>query len=89
MLRLNKATTGHRLLRGAVTIGGARLTALPDLDVVATVAREVEELRAASTTPSRSPLARSSSIRSSTSAGRAYRNGSGTGHPSYNTNLRI
>ena len=46
MLRLNKATTGHRLLRGAVTIGGARLTALPDLDVVATVAREVEELRA-------------------------------------------
>ena len=46
MLRLNKATTGHRLLRGAVTIGGARLAALPDLDVVATVAREVEELRA-------------------------------------------
>ncbi len=30
----------------AVTIGGARLTALPDLDVVTTVAREVEELRA-------------------------------------------
>ena len=46
MLRLNKATTGHRLLRAAVTIGGARLTALPDLDVVTTVAREVEELRA-------------------------------------------
>jgi Ni,Fe-hydrogenase III large subunit/Ni,Fe-hydrogenase III component G len=46
MLRLNKATTGHRLLRGAITVGGARLLALPDLDVVAAVAREVEELTA-------------------------------------------
>jgi len=44
LLRLNKATTGHRLLRGAVTIGGARLIALPDLDLVASVAAEVAEL---------------------------------------------
>lgn len=44
LLRLNKATTGHRLLRGAVTIGGARLIALPDLDLVASVAGEVAQL---------------------------------------------
>ena len=30
LLRLNKQTTGHRLLRGAITIGGARLLSLPD-----------------------------------------------------------
>jgi len=46
LLRLNKATTGHRLLRGGITVGGARLRALPDLDVISTVAREVEELTA-------------------------------------------
>jgi Ni,Fe-hydrogenase III large subunit/Ni,Fe-hydrogenase III component G len=44
LLRLNKATTGHRLLRGAVGIGGARLVSLPDIDVVASVAAEVAEL---------------------------------------------
>jgi len=44
LLRLNKATTGHRLLRGAVTIGGARLVSLPDLDLVASVAAEVAQL---------------------------------------------
>ena len=44
LLRLNKATTGHRLLRGAVTIGGARLASLPDLGAVASVAAEVAEL---------------------------------------------
>ncbi len=46
LLRLNKATTGHRLLRGGVTVGGARLLATPDVDVVAAVAAEVEELAA-------------------------------------------
>lgn len=44
LLRLNKATTGHRLLRGAVTIGGARLLALPDLDLLSAVAAEVAQL---------------------------------------------
>ena len=46
MLRLNKATTGHRLLRGGVTIGGARLLATPEPATVASVAAEVEELAA-------------------------------------------
>ena len=31
LLRLNKATTGHRLLRGGISVGGARLLALPDV----------------------------------------------------------
>jgi Ni,Fe-hydrogenase III large subunit/Ni,Fe-hydrogenase III component G len=44
LLRLNKATTGHRLLRGAITIGGVRLASLPDPDVVASIAAEVAEL---------------------------------------------
>jgi Ni,Fe-hydrogenase III large subunit/Ni,Fe-hydrogenase III component G len=44
LLRLNKKTTGHRLLRGAITIGGARLVSLPDLDIVAAIAAEVAEL---------------------------------------------
>ena len=46
LLRLNKASTGHRLLRGGITIGGAGLTALPDLDTVRSVAREVDDLAA-------------------------------------------
>ncbi len=44
LLRLNKETTGHRLLRGAITIGGARLASLPDPSIVASVAAEVAEL---------------------------------------------
>ena len=44
LLRLNKATTGHRLLRGAITIGGARLDGLPDVGVVASVAAEAADL---------------------------------------------
>jgi Ni,Fe-hydrogenase III large subunit/Ni,Fe-hydrogenase III component G len=44
LLRLNKATTGHRLLRGAVTIGGARLVSLPEIDIVTAVAAEVAHL---------------------------------------------
>ncbi len=44
LLRLNKQTTGHRLLRGAITIGGARVVSLPDLGLVRTVAAEVAEL---------------------------------------------
>lgn len=44
LLRLNKHTTGHRLLRGGITIGGARLAALPDPAVVTSVATEVAQL---------------------------------------------
>jgi Ni,Fe-hydrogenase III large subunit/Ni,Fe-hydrogenase III component G len=44
LLRLNKQTTGHRLLRGGITVGGAHVRALPDLDVIASVAGEAAEL---------------------------------------------
>jgi len=44
LLRLNKETTGHRLLRGAITIGGASLVSLPELDTLASVAAGVAEL---------------------------------------------
>ena len=44
LLRLNKATTGHRLLRGGITVGGARLVALPDVGTVAAVGRQSAEL---------------------------------------------
>ncbi|MGA8247514.1 MAG: NADH-quinone oxidoreductase subunit C [Nocardioides sp.] len=44
LLRLNKQTTGHRLLRGGITVGGAHVLALPDLDLVASVAGEAAEL---------------------------------------------
>ena len=46
LLRLNKATTGHRLLRGGITIGGAGLAALPDLDTIRSTAAEIEGLAA-------------------------------------------
>ncbi len=46
LLRLNKSTTGHRLLRGGITIGGAGLAALPDLDTIRSVARETKDLAA-------------------------------------------
>ena len=44
LLRLNKATTGHRLLRGGIGIGGARISALPDPAALEAVAAEVAEL---------------------------------------------
>jgi Ni,Fe-hydrogenase III large subunit/Ni,Fe-hydrogenase III component G len=44
MLRLNKEVTGHRLLRGGVTIGGARVQALPGLETLSSLAEEVAEL---------------------------------------------
>jgi len=44
LLRSNAEVTGHRLLRGAIGIGGARLRALPDLALVRSVAAEVAEL---------------------------------------------
>ncbi len=44
LLRLNKATTGHRLLRGAISVGGAEVLSLPDPDTLRSVASDVEEL---------------------------------------------
>ena len=41
LLRINSATTGHRLLRGAIHIGGARLTSLPDSARLQALADEV------------------------------------------------
>jgi Ni,Fe-hydrogenase III large subunit len=44
LLRLNKEVTGHRLLRGGITIGGARVQTLPPPDVVRHAAARVAEL---------------------------------------------
>ena len=44
LLRHHKEVTGHRLLRGGITIGGARLRALPDPGLVTGVATEAAEL---------------------------------------------
>ena len=44
LLRHNKHVTGHRLLRGAITIGGTHVHGQPDLDLIAQVARTVDEL---------------------------------------------
>ncbi|MCC6496727.1 MAG: NADH-quinone oxidoreductase subunit C [Propionibacteriaceae bacterium] len=44
LLRHNARLTGHRLLRGAIRIGGADLLAAPDLELVADVAGEAAEL---------------------------------------------
>jgi Ni,Fe-hydrogenase III large subunit/Ni,Fe-hydrogenase III component G len=44
LLRVNRATTGHRLLRGAITIGGVTVRSLPDPDQLRAIATEVEEL---------------------------------------------
>jgi len=49
LLRHNARLTGHRLLRGAIRIGGAELLALPDLELVASVAAEAAELAQIST----------------------------------------
>ncbi len=44
MLRLNHDTTGHRLLRGGIVIGGAHLRQLPDPAFLRTMASQVDEL---------------------------------------------
>lgn len=44
LLRINKATTGHRLLRGGITIGGAEVQRLPDPVALARIGAEVHEL---------------------------------------------
>jgi len=49
LLRHNQRLTGHRLLRGALSLGGAELVASPDLELIADVASEVAELASIAT----------------------------------------
>jgi Ni,Fe-hydrogenase III large subunit/Ni,Fe-hydrogenase III component G len=44
LLRLAAETTGHRLLRGGIEIGGARILALPDQSMLRATAADVAEL---------------------------------------------
>jgi Ni,Fe-hydrogenase III large subunit/Ni,Fe-hydrogenase III component G len=44
LLRLNAVTTGHRLLRGGISIGGARVLALPEVAALRATAEEVAQL---------------------------------------------
>jgi Ni,Fe-hydrogenase III large subunit/Ni,Fe-hydrogenase III component G len=44
LLRLNASVTGHRLLRGAVRVGGAGVLALPDLGTVVGAAAQAGEV---------------------------------------------
>jgi Ni,Fe-hydrogenase III large subunit/Ni,Fe-hydrogenase III component G len=44
LLRLNKDVTGHRLLRGAVTPGAARVRRLPSIDVLTAIAADVQDV---------------------------------------------
>ena len=46
LLRLNAASTGHRLLRDGVTVGGARLLSLPDPGTVGSLVAEATDLAA-------------------------------------------
>ena len=44
LLRINKAVTGHRLLRGSLSLGGVAVQALPDPAELNRIAAAVEEL---------------------------------------------
>jgi Ni,Fe-hydrogenase III large subunit/Ni,Fe-hydrogenase III component G len=44
LLRINRATTGHRLLRGGVTIGGASVRSLPTTADLKAIAERFDEL---------------------------------------------
>jgi Ni,Fe-hydrogenase III large subunit len=44
LLRLNDQITGHRLLRGAITPGAARLQGLPDPHQLRTIAEDIAEI---------------------------------------------
>ncbi len=44
LLRLNDSVTGHRLLRGGVRLGGARMVALPQPDAVNEAAARIAEV---------------------------------------------
>jgi Ni,Fe-hydrogenase III large subunit/Ni,Fe-hydrogenase III component G len=44
LLRINKAITGHRFLRGALSVGGTKVRTLPDVGDLRLIADEVEEI---------------------------------------------
>jgi Ni,Fe-hydrogenase III large subunit len=44
LLRLNRDTTGHRLLRGAIVPGGATLRAVPDPDRLADIGADIRDI---------------------------------------------
>ena len=44
LLRLNADTTGHRLLRGGVHLGGAAMRTVPDPDHLAAIAADIREI---------------------------------------------
>lgn len=44
LLRLNQTVTGHRLLRGAIHVGGVSLTALPDVAELDRIAADLAEV---------------------------------------------
>ena len=44
LLRINKTVTGHRLLRGALSVGGTRVSALPDAADLVRIAAAMAEL---------------------------------------------
>ncbi|HWD83757.1 MAG TPA: NADH-quinone oxidoreductase subunit C [Kribbella sp.] len=44
LLRLNQQLTGHRLLRGAIAPGAVHVHALPDHEVLAAIAADVQEI---------------------------------------------
>ena len=44
LLRINKSVTGHRLLRGALSVGGTRVNALPDAAELTSVSAAMAEL---------------------------------------------
>ncbi|MHB1065988.1 MAG: hydrogenase large subunit [Candidatus Nanopelagicales bacterium] len=46
LLRINQATTGHRLLRGAIRVGGAHVIELPEPERLRSIAASVAELSA-------------------------------------------
>lgn len=48
LLRINKGVTGHRFLRGAVTLGGTGVQMLPEPESLRRIAEEVQEIVAIS-----------------------------------------
>lgn len=44
LLRLNKATTGHRLLRGGIQLGGATLNNIPDPAHLAAIGADIRDI---------------------------------------------
>jgi Ni,Fe-hydrogenase III large subunit/Ni,Fe-hydrogenase III component G len=44
LLRLNKQTTGHRLLRGGIQLGGATLLQVPDPAHLAAIGRDIRDI---------------------------------------------